>query len=368
MPEKLKEFWTSLNQLSIFNGFVLMNRKRIVIPNDAKDDILKELHVAHQGIERTKRRARETVYWPNIDKDIAQVVSSCDACRQRLPSQPKEEMLEDEQEPTKPFECVGADLFTIGGKEYLAYIDRLSGWPVVHAFNKAGITTADVIKPIRKTFMDHGIPKIFESDNGPQFSSTGFQSFLKEWRIKWRSSSPYYPQSNGLAENGVKKLKAMVIKIIEERGHLDEDVLTRAMIELRNTPGPFGVSPATVVYGYELRSLLPVIERRDVEAVKRKEYYDKGSHELKQLDVEDKVIVQHEETKRWDRKGKVVEKGDHRKYLIELQSGRKIWRNRRFLRLDNRMESPHQPMEKKRVRFQEEKGTRRSERIKNKLI
>ena len=86
--------------------------------------------------------------------------------------------------------------------------------------------------------MDHGIPKVFESDNGPQFSSVGFQSFLKEWGIKWRPSSPYYPQSNGLAENGVKKLKGMVIKIIEERGYLDEDVLTRAMIELRNTPGP----------------------------------------------------------------------------------------------------------------------------------
>ena len=184
MPEKLKDFWTSLNRLSIFNGFVLLNRKRIVIPDGAKDGILKELHVAHQGIERTKRRARETVYWPNIDKDIAKVVSSCDACKKRLPSQSKEEMLEDEQEPTKPFECMAADLFTIGGKEYLAYMDRLSGWPVVHAFNKAGITTADVIKPIRKTFMDQGIPKVFESDGGPQFASTEFQSFLKNWGIK----------------------------------------------------------------------------------------------------------------------------------------------------------------------------------------
>ena len=70
------------------------------------------------------------------------------------------------------------------------------------------------------------------------------------------------------------------------------------MIELRNTPGPFGVSPATVVYGYELRSLLPVIERRDVEAANRKEYYDKGARTLKPLDVEDRVVVQHEETKR----------------------------------------------------------------------
>ncbi len=90
-----------------------------------------------QGIERTKRRARETICKPNIGKDITQVVSCCDSYRQRLPSQPKEELLEDGQEPTKPFECVGANLFTVGGKQYLGYIDRLSGRSVVHAFNKA---------------------------------------------------------------------------------------------------------------------------------------------------------------------------------------------------------------------------------------
>ena len=96
-----------------------MNRKRIVVTNDANEDIFKELHVAHQGIARTKRRARETVYWPNIDKGIAQVVSSCDACRQRLPSQPKEEMLEEGQEPTKPCKCVVADLLPLGEKNTL---------------------------------------------------------------------------------------------------------------------------------------------------------------------------------------------------------------------------------------------------------
>ena len=62
----------------------------------------------------------------------------------------------------------------------------------------------------------------------------------------------------------------MVIKIFEKRAHLDEDVLTRAITELRYTPGPFGVIPATVVYGYELRSLLPAIERRDVDDAKKR--------------------------------------------------------------------------------------------------
>ncbi len=55
------------------------------------------------------------------------------------------------------------------------------------------------------------IQGFFESDNGSQLASAGLQSFPKEWGIKWRSSSPYYAQSNELAENGVKKLKGMVI-------------------------------------------------------------------------------------------------------------------------------------------------------------
>lgn len=89
-------------------------------------------------------------------------------------------MLKEGQEPTKPFECAGADLFTIGGKEYFAYIEILSSWPVAHTFNKADFTTANVIKPIRRTFTDDGIPKVFESNNGPQFASIGFQKVVDD--------------------------------------------------------------------------------------------------------------------------------------------------------------------------------------------
>lgn len=85
------------------------------------------------------------------------------------------------------------------------------------------------------------------------------------------------------------------------------------MIELRNTPGPFEFSPATIIHGYELRLLLPGIDRGDAEETKRKENYDNGAHGLKQLDVEDKVVGQHEETKRWNQKSIIIEKADHQK-------------------------------------------------------
>ena len=86
--------------------------------------------------------------------------------------------------------------------------------------------------------------------------------------------------------------------MIEEKGHFDEDVLTRAMIGLGNTLDPLGASPSTTVYGYKLRSLWSVIQGRNAETIQRKAYYDQGSQGLKLLYVDDEVVFKHEETKR----------------------------------------------------------------------
>ena len=111
LPEKLKDFWVFKDDLTNFKGFVLLNEKRIVIPAECKDDVLKDLHLAHQGVVRMKRRARNTVYWPRIVDDIERVVRECEACQTRLPSQQKEAFMERE-EPSRPFEQVGADFFS----------------------------------------------------------------------------------------------------------------------------------------------------------------------------------------------------------------------------------------------------------------
>ena len=115
--------------------------------------------------------------------------------------------------------------------------------------------------------------------------------------------------------------------------------------------------------------MLPVIERRNEEATKRRLYYNQGAHGLKPLGINDKVVVQHEETKRWDRKGIIIQKGPHRKYCIKLENGRSIWRNRRFVKLNHEIEIQHHPKaERKHVQFKEERGRRRSERIKQKEL
>ena len=54
------------------------------------------------------------------------------------------------------------------------------------------------------------------SDGGPQFSSAEFQRFAEEWGFDRNMSSPYYPQSNDLAENGVKVVKRLLTKAAEK--------------------------------------------------------------------------------------------------------------------------------------------------------
>ena len=90
------------------------------------------------------------------------------------------------------------------------------------------------------------------SDGGPQFSIVEFQRFAEEWGFDHKMSSPYYSQSNGLAENGVKVIKRLLTKAAEK----GEDPYL-AMLAYRDSPLDKGKSPAELLLGWKLRTLLP---------------------------------------------------------------------------------------------------------------
>ena len=58
----------------------------------------------------------------------------------------------------------------------------------------------------------HGIPEHVFSDNGPQFSCAECAQFANTRGFVHSTSSPRYPQSNGLEEKAVQTAKRIVMK------------------------------------------------------------------------------------------------------------------------------------------------------------
>ena len=196
-----------------------------------------------QGLTRTLRRARQVVYWPHITNDIDNVVRSCEQCRLHASSQAKEPLrATEDRRPTLSFKSTSADLFSCQGWEYLAYVDRKTGWPCVAKVVRTA-TSADVIRALRNWFADIGVPRILTTDGGPQFSSRRFAEFCNRWQFQHSTSSPHFPQSNGHAEAAVKALKRLIMKTTTG-GALDVDSFQRGLLEWRNTPRANGQSPA----------------------------------------------------------------------------------------------------------------------------
>lgn len=165
-----------------------------------------------------------------------------------------------EPPPSRPFEDTSADLFQVGKNYFLVYTDRFSGWPTVDLFPNHCPTSKDIIKVVGKKFMDLGVPVRLRSDGGPQFKSKEFASFLQKWSVSSVLSSPHYHQSNGLAEAAVKAMEDLVKRTCST-GSLDTDAFREGLLEWRNTPRQHGRSPAQIVFGRPLRSIIPTHRR-----------------------------------------------------------------------------------------------------------
>lgn len=98
--------------------------------------------------------------------------------------------------PNHPWERVAADLCQLIGSVYLVVVEYYSRFIEVKQI--ASTTATKVIEALKFIFFSrYGISEVLISDNGPH-------------RFTHITSSPLYPQSNGLAERSVKTVKGLL--------------------------------------------------------------------------------------------------------------------------------------------------------------
>ena len=121
LPDVLKPFWNIRNDLAFDDNFIMYDC-RLFIPTILRNRILLYLHDSHQGIARTKERARLAVYWPAIDRDIETIIGAWKQCQDDLPSLGREPMITHAL-PERPFQHLAADFAQLEGRNYLIMVD-----------------------------------------------------------------------------------------------------------------------------------------------------------------------------------------------------------------------------------------------------
>ena len=175
LPLSLTPYFNYRDELSVQDGIALRG-EQVVIPTSMRHKMKMKVHAGHTGINSCLRRAQELIYWPGISAEIRQYVETCDVCASYASKQP-EELLHLHDVPSRPWQKVGKDIFTISGINYLVMVDYFSQFFEVDYLQE--ITSADVITKLKHHFSRHDIPDTVISDNGSQYSSSEFSRFAE---------------------------------------------------------------------------------------------------------------------------------------------------------------------------------------------
>ncbi len=85
---------------------LLMRGSRIVIPPPLRQEMLAKIHTGHQGIVKCRERARQSMWWPGLSKELEELVRNCPEC-----SKAQKQRAQPSALPKLPWQKVGTDLF-----------------------------------------------------------------------------------------------------------------------------------------------------------------------------------------------------------------------------------------------------------------
>lgn len=333
VPENLQYYWNLKDDIQVAEGLVFVS-DRLIVPTMLRPHMLSLLHEGHLGMERCKARARQTVCWPGMSKDIEATVAKCNTCEKFRTSNQKETMIP-HQVPDRPWAKVAADILEIGMGSFLVVTDYYTKWlELVQLRSK---TASEVIQRLKSMFARLGIPDEFMADNMP-FNSMEFRRFAKDWDFKLQTSSPNYPQSNGMAEKAVSIAKMMI-----KKSKQDGTDVYLALMEYRSTPiKGLGLSPAQLLLGHQIKTKIPTcgkfLEHKctlkpvNVKAMlqekqeKQKMYYDRNAKDLKELNEGASILVKKKKV--WEPAQVIKKYNTPRSYIIRDANNQILRRNR----------------------------------------
>ena len=150
IPCNLKPYLSVSGEITVLDG-LLVRGSRIIIPSPLRSTILEKIHTGHQGISKCREKARCSVWWPGLSKQLETLINNCTICN-KFQNQAVEPLIPSAL-PNLPWEKVATDLFKWKGS-YLLVVDYFSKYIEISKLD--GESSQEVIQRLKFIFARHG--------------------------------------------------------------------------------------------------------------------------------------------------------------------------------------------------------------------
>lgn len=79
LDKNLVQLWKFKDKIYVEDDLVFYE-DRVYVPKKLINEMLHVLHASHMGITRTLNRAKQVMFWPEMQKDIENFIAKCRIC------------------------------------------------------------------------------------------------------------------------------------------------------------------------------------------------------------------------------------------------------------------------------------------------
>ena len=214
IPKEIQPYWTFQEQITIEDG-LLLKGTCIIVPQTLHKEMIQLLHTGHLRLEKCLNRAKQSMYWPGLCDELKDLITNCTKCLKFSVQKPTSNKQHAGHEiPIHLWPKLASDIFHFEGDSYLLLVDYISHFPIIRKLNS--MTGKAIAHHMQLIFSEYGWPDTLVTDNGPCYTGKEFQTLMQSMSVHHLTSSPHYPQSNGLAEKYVGIIKNLFHKAKEE--------------------------------------------------------------------------------------------------------------------------------------------------------
>lgn len=256
----------------------------VLIPKTLQKGILELLHTGHPCQDKTIPQARY-VYWYKLNGDIDKMYKQYSICQEFQWSQ-QEESLHQHEVPTKPWDSLEIDLFSLDGDQLSCHC-----WLLQWVCNC--VTSSKTLFKCQSCWHLCLITI-------PTTTVLNTNNLHLKWSFQHVTSSLHYPRSSGFAEQQIQMIKNTIKR--------DSEGVELALLFVRTVPIDLKLpNPAEFLFNSRVKNiycLCTPAKRPRVKMISsiiwmRGRLHKKFSSDLPPLNKGQHILIQDQNSKRW---------------------------------------------------------------------